>query len=66
MLDNPLTFQEWAAGGNSYPSLGTLYNWTRPGEIRNTMLRAGVIVRVNNRWLFSPAKWRDYCSSQAA
>ena len=60
MSDNPVTFQEWAYRGE-YPHKGVLYNWTRPSEIRDEMMEAGVIVRINGRWLFNPPKWREYC-----
>ena len=66
MLDHPVTFQEWDANGDSYPTKGTLYNWTRPGATHDEMLRAGVIVRIGGRWLFNPENWRKYCSRQAA
>jgi hypothetical protein len=66
MSNNPVTFQEWAANGGSYPSKGVLYNWTRPSSTRDAMVRAGVIVRVNGRWLFNPTKWREHCEKSAA
>ena len=61
MSDNPVTFQEQGKSGE-YPNKGVLYNWTRPSQIRNELMKAGVIAKVNGRWLFNPPKWRDYCS----
>lgn len=66
MNGNPITFKEWGKRGESYPTVGVLYNWTRPGETRDQMVKAGVIVRVNNRWLFNPSQWRAYCARQVA
>lgn len=62
---NPMTFQQWAERGE-YPHIGTLYNWTRPGEVRDEMLRAAVIKRVAGRWLFNPQRWRAYCEGDKA
>jgi hypothetical protein len=60
MSDDPVLFSDWRG---QYPTKGVLYNWTRPGETRKQMERAGVIKRVNNRWIFNPARWREYCAS---
>lgn len=60
MSDNPVTFQEWGARGE-YPHKGVLYNWTRPSQLRDEMMEAGVLARINGRWLFNPPKWREYC-----
>ena len=64
MSDNPVTFSEWAEHGDAYPTLGVLYNWTRPSEIREELEQAGVIARINGRWLFNPPKWREHCTNQ--
>ena len=63
-MDLPVTFQEWAKR-KQYPQSHILYNWTRPGEIRDRMTKAGVIARVNGRWLFYPARWADYRGEQS-
>lgn len=65
MTDNPMPFRTWAERGE-YPSLNTLYDWTRPGEVNTEMMRAGVIVRVHGRWLFCPDSWRKYVAQKAA
>ena len=62
-MTNPVTFRQWAESDNSYPTLDTLYNWTRPGERRDRMIAAGVIRRINGRWLFNPVRWRQYCET---
>ena len=64
MSDNPVTFSEWAKHGDPYPTLGVLYNWTRPSSIRNELESAGVIAQINGRWLFNPPKWREFCANQ--
>jgi hypothetical protein len=63
MSDNPMPFQEWNKCGE-YPNLGVLYNWTRPGSLRDELMAAGVLARINGRWLFNPPKWREYCANQ--
>ena len=65
-MDHPCTFQEWLANGGGYPSKGVLYNWTRPSKTRDELMRAGVITRVNGRWLFNPPRWRAYCEQSVA
>lgn len=64
MSDHPMPFPEWKKHGDPYPTIGVLYNWTRPGDVRDELERAGVIARVNGRWLFNPPQWREYCASQ--
>jgi len=64
MSDNPVTFSWWKENGDSYPTLGVLYNWTRPSELRDELMTAGVIARINGRWLFNPPKWREHCINQ--
>ena len=61
--NNPIPFNEWEKRGE-YPHRGVLYNWTRPGQVRDEMMGAGVIARVNGRWLFNPHRWREYCVTQ--
>ena len=63
MSDNPIPFPEWDKR-KEYPYQGVLYNWTRPGPLRDEMTKAGVIAKVNNRWLFNPPKWREHCANQ--
>ncbi len=65
-LNIPVTFQDWVESGSSYPTRPVLYSWTRPSEKRDDMIAAGVILRVNGRWLFNPSKWIELCSRQAA
>ena len=64
MSDNPVTFSEWAEHGDHYPTLGVLYNWTRPSELRDELISAGVIAQFNGRWFFNPPKWREHCTNQ--
>ncbi len=64
MSEYPMTFQRWGEQGDPYPTIGVLYNWTRPSELRNELMNAGVIARINNRWLFNPSMWREYCANQ--
>ena len=64
MSDNPVTFSEWEQHGDPYPTLGVLYNWTRPSDLRDELMSAGVLARVNGRWLFNPPKWREHCANQ--
>ena len=64
MTDNPMPFSEWAENGDPYPTIGVLYNWTRPSDLRNELMDAGVIARINGRWLFNPRIWRDFCANQ--
>ena len=63
MTDNPVPFKTWAEHAE-YPTLGILYNWTRPSSVRDELLAAGVIARINGRWLFNPPRWREYCVDQ--
>jgi len=63
MSDNPVTFQKWKEQGE-YPTLGVLYNWTRPSNLRDELMNAGVIARINGRWLFNPSMWREHCANQ--
>ena len=63
MSDNPVTFRQWEEQGE-YPTKGVLYNWTRPSGLRDELMSAGVIARVNGRWLFNPPKWREHCANQ--
>ena len=63
MLENPIPFKIWAKC-EEYPTLPVLYHWTRPSSIRDELLEAGVIARINGRWLFNPPKWREYCVDQ--
>ena len=64
MPDHPMPFPEWEKHGDPYPTIGVLYNWTRPGDLRDELEQAGVIGRVNGRWLFNPPKWREHCANQ--
>ena len=68
MSDNPIPFSEWAkrveAHLEEYPTKHVLYGWTRPSSIRDELVGAGVIARINGRWLFNPPKWREHCASQ--
>ena len=64
MLDLPIPFSEWQPGEEKYPTRDILYSWTRPSKIREELERAGVIARVNGRWLFNPPKWREHCANQ--
>ena len=64
MNDLPIPFAQWKLTGESYPTTDILYSWTRPSSIREELLRAGVIGRVNNRWFFNPPKWREHCANQ--
>jgi hypothetical protein len=65
MSDNYQPFSEWdKREPREYPYTGVLYNWTRPGPLRDEMIKAKVIAKVNNRWLFSPAMWREHCANQ--
>ena len=65
MDDQYLPFKTWADRGE-YPGKWTLYNWVGDVDKRDPMLKAGVIVKVNGRWLFNPARWREYCGRSAA
>lgn len=64
MSDNPIPFSQWKDTGESYPTTDILYSWTRPGDLRDELEQAGVIGRVNGRWLFNLPKWRDHCANQ--
>ena len=59
--DAPIPF---SACKGPYPTKCVLYNWTRPSEVREELERAGVIARINGRWLFNPMKWREHCTNQ--
>ena len=63
MSDNPVTFRQWEKQ-REYPTKGVLYNWTRPSALRDELMGAGVIARINGRWLFNPTKWREHCANQ--
>lgn len=65
MIEGYRTFEEHEQTGR-YPGKWTLYNWTRNQDKLDPMLRAGVIVRVNNRWLFNEKKWQEFCEKSAA
>ena len=64
MSDNPIPISEWGKDGDTYPTTGVLYNWTRPGALRDELMAAGVLARINGRWLFNPPKWREHCANQ--
>lgn len=64
MSDNPIPLSQWAAQGNTYPTQNGWYNMLRPGGMREELIEAGVVTRVNNRWLINPPQWRAFCASR--
>ena len=68
MIDNTDTYMplsHWLDRGYGYPTADGFYNWTRPGELRDEMLSAGVIMQVGRRWLMNRAKFEQWCESKA-
>lgn len=65
MTDLPVPFDVWSDRGE-YPSRNVLYSWTRPGHRCEELKAAKVIMRVHGRWLFNPARWREYAERHAA
>ena len=64
MSDNPIPFSEWEKQGNTYPTKNVLYSWTRPGSVRDELIEAGVITKINDRWLINPSIWRSHCANK--
>ena len=63
MSDNPIPLSQWEDQGNTYPTQNGWYNMLRPGDLRDELIDAGAVTRVNGRWLINPANWRTFCAN---
>jgi len=57
---NPIPLSQWEVQGNVWPTINGWYNMLRPENLRDDLLDAGVVRRVNGRWLIFPDKWQAY------
>ena len=64
MSENPIPLSQWQAEGNTYPTQNGWYNMLRPGAMRDELIDAGVVTRVNGRYLIIPTNWRTYCANR--
>jgi len=64
MSDNPIPISQWKEQGNTYPTHNGWYNMLRPGELRDDLISAGVVTRVNGRYLINPENWRSFCANR--
>ena len=60
---NPITISEWAEQGNVWPTKHGWYNLLRPENLRDDLVKAGVVSFVNGRWLLFPDKWQLFVAN---
>ena len=51
----------WESQGNVWPTVHSWYNMLRPENQRDELISAGVVRRVNGRWVIFPDAWQEYC-----
>ena len=59
---NPIPLSMWESQGNVWPTVNSWYNMLRPDVLRSELVEAGVVAKVNGRWLIFPEKWRTFCA----
>lgn len=59
---DPIPLSLWESQGNVWPTVVAWYNMLRPDGLRDQLVEAGVVTKVNGRWLIWPDKWREYCA----
>ena len=65
MSDDPITIEDWVAQGHSYPKTKhAWYNILRGGKLRDELIAAGAVTKLNGRWLINPAKFRELCANR--
>ncbi len=62
-MQNPIPVAKWEEAGNVWPTKNSWHNMLRPGDTRDVLIAAGVVARVNGRWIIFPDRWRDYAAS---
>jgi len=62
-MTNPITISQWQAQGNAWPTANAWYDMLRPEKLRDELIEAGAITRINGRWLIFPDKWQEYCAN---
>ena len=59
---NPIPLSKWESSGNIWPTQVGWYNMLRPDGLRDELIAAGVVAKVNGRWIVFPDKWREFCA----
>lgn len=60
---NPIPVSEWVPSGNVWPTQNAWHNMLRPENRRDELIAAGVVAKLNGRWIIFPDRWREYAAS---
>ena len=59
----PVPISSWESLGNVWPTINGWYNMLRPENLRYELVSAGVVARVNGRWIIFPDAWQEWCKN---
>ena len=62
-MQNPIPVAKWEEAGNVWPTKNSWHNMLRPENLRDELLKAGVVAFVAGRWIIFPDKWREYAAA---
>ena len=60
-ITSPIPVSLWESQGHVWPSVNGWYNMLRPENLRYELISAGVVSRVNGRWVIFPDAWQTWC-----
>ncbi|MEL6949131.1 MAG: hypothetical protein AAGM16_03250 [Pseudomonadota bacterium] len=62
-MDLGIPFPSLPPEGQQYPTDSVMRNKIKNPAKRKALLKAGVVAKVDGRWLFFPTRWAEYIGS---